>query len=135
MHARHTAVIPALALSITMAVAGCTSPTAQPQADSTAPAAAPSSPPAATATPSPSPSETPIDPVTLPPSADLGPRAGAEGTVIHDDAGNPVGYVVARGDTTWGIAARFGVSVDDMMDRTNVGYSTIYPGEKLSLVW
>ncbi|GAA4173580.1 LysM domain-containing protein [Gryllotalpicola koreensis] len=132
---RRRLAVAVVALGITMAVAGCTSPTAQPQADSTTPAAASSAPPAATSTPSPSPSETPIDPVTLPPSADLGPRAGAEGTVIHDDAGNPVGYVVAKGDTTWGIAARFGVSVDDMMDRANVGYSTIYPGEKLSLVW
>jgi LysM repeat protein len=135
MHTRQTAAILALGLSVAVTVAACTSPAGRSRADSATPAAPSSSPPAATSAPSPSPSETPSDPVTFPPSADLGPRAGAEGTVVHDAAGDPIGYVVASGDTSWGIAARFGVTVDDMMDRANVGYSTIYPGETLSLVW
>jgi hypothetical protein len=45
--------------------------------------------------------------------ADSGPRIGAEGQPTTA-AGQPVSYTVVSGDTLGAIAARFGITIDDL---------------------
>lgn len=68
-------------------------------------------------------------------AAGCGPRSsrGAEGTVVVEDAGNPVAYVVAAGDNLSSIAERFGISLDDLITRAEA-YGAIHPGDELNLV-
>lgn len=67
------------------------------------------------------------------PLVDGGKRPGAEGTVIRDKAGDPSTYIVANDDTLLDIATRFGISLEDLIDRTEK-YSGLQPGESLNLL-
>jgi murein DD-endopeptidase MepM/ murein hydrolase activator NlpD len=45
-------------------------------------------------------------------------------------ASGPI-YVVQEGDTLWGIAVRFGVSVDELVSANNLATQDIYPGNEI----
>ena len=118
----------ALAVGLLVTTGGCTSPSGHPPAAASRATHSVSVP---ASTPAAAPSSTVQ--ATLPPNADHGPRGGAEGTVVLDDAGNPAAYVVAAGDNLSSIAERFGISVDDLVSRAEA-YGAIHPGDELNLV-
>lgn len=66
-------------------------------------------------------------PATVP--VDSGPGDSATGTAVLDANGTPIGYIVAEGDTAWGIERRFGIN--GLAERYN---RYLQPGERLDLV-
>ncbi|MCS5732352.1 LysM peptidoglycan-binding domain-containing protein [Herbiconiux daphne] len=77
---------------------------------------------------------------TVAPAVDTGAVAGASGSVTVDDAGRPLRYEVAAGDTLTAIAARFGVAPAQLLylsaGRLNQGVvddENVYAGESLVL--
>jgi hypothetical protein len=96
-----------------------------------------------TATPQPLPPPTPTssnDATVVPTDwqpVDAGPREGAMGSTTVDGDGTPVAYVVAAGDTTDAIRARFDLYWSSLAreDGTRMPkYPTIYENEVLTFI-
>ncbi|MGF6822408.1 hypothetical protein M2317_001312 [Microbacterium sp. ZKA21] len=67
---------------------------------------------------------------------DTGPRTGATGDVSLNDAGTPVAYRVAEGDTLWAIGERLctqRIWIEMVNSVRRNGASALYPGDTLNL--
>ena len=64
------------------------------------------------------------------PRADLGPHIRFVGDALRQVAGS---HVVQGGDTLWGIARKYGSSVEAIQEANKLGDRAIRPGQKLSI--
>jgi LysM repeat protein len=95
---------------------------------------------AADTTPTPEEAETPIPTMTPVPGAtptnttapSPTPVPGATATTAPP-AGGEFEYVVKTGDTLWGLAVRFGTTVEAIMERNGLSSHVIYKGQKLAI--